>query len=255
MPFARNADLPKAVRNSLPAAAQTVWRNVFNSQDKRGLSESRSAASAWSTLRRQGWRPPPESAPKGAKWRKLGKSSHIDDDADNPKRQRRRKKQRRFKSEKSEFGLPSEQNRVKNNAMGKSFETTAEVLKIDDELGIVFGWGIVCTEKGEPYFDTQGDHITEDAMMKATSDFMYELRAAGEMHARDNDGNAIHKGVIVHSMPLTVELAKVFGIEIEKSGWIIGMKPDKDMLEKFKDGTYKGFSIGGDRGIDENVAD
>lgn len=253
MPFARNSELPKGVRNSLPAAAQTVWRNVFNSQEKRGLSDERSARSAWSTLRRQGWRPPPESAPEGAKWRKLAKAGHKDTDADIEERRRRRKKRQRLKSKKSVFGLPSEQNRVKNNAMTKSFETTAEVLKIDEELGIVFGWGIVCTEKGEPYFDMQGDHITEDAMMKATSDFMYAVRTAGEMHARDDNGDAIHKGVIVHSMPLTMELVKAFGIKIEKTGWFIGMKPDKDMLEKFKDGTYKGFSIGGSRGIDEDA--
>lgn len=253
MPFARNSELPKAVRDALPAAAQTLWRNVFNSQDKRGLSESRSIASAWSTLRRQGWRPPPESAPEGAKWRKLGKASHDGRDPPGAERRRRRKKRRRLRPEKTIRGLPSEENRVKNSAMSKSFETTAEVLKVDEELGIVFGWGIVCTEKGERYFDLQGDHITEDAMLKATSDFMYELRAAGEMHARDKDGKAVHKGVIVHSMPLTAELAKSFGITIEKTGWLIGMKPDKDMLEKFKDGTYKGFSIGGSRGKDEVV--
>lgn len=253
MPFARNSELPKGVRNALPTAAQTVWRNVFNSQEKAGLNDQRSARSAWSTLRQQGWRPPPESAPDGAKWRKVGKRQHIPKDVTEPNRRRRRKKRRRLRSEKTIRGLPSEQNRVKNSAMSKSFETTAEVLKVDEELGIVFGWGIVCTEKGERYFDLQGDHITEEAMLKATSDFMYELRAAGEMHARDKDGNAVHKGVIVHSMPLTAELAKSFGLTTKKTGWLIGMKPDADMLEKFKDGTYKGFSIGGSRGQDEEV--
>lgn len=110
MPFARNADLPKAVRNSLPAAAQTLWRRVFNSQEKRGLNDSKSAASAWSTLRRQGWRPPPESAPEGAKWRKLGKAGHKDTDAETAEERRRRKKKGRSKSKKSMFGLPSEKN-------------------------------------------------------------------------------------------------------------------------------------------------
>lgn len=137
--------------------------------------------------------------------------------------------------------------------MGKSFETTAEVLKVDDELGIVFGWGIVCMEKGERYFDLQGDHIPEDAMMKATSDFMFAVRTAGDMHARHDDGEAIHKGVITHSWPLTAEIMQSFGIQCEKTGWLIGMQPDEDMLEKFKDGTYQGFSIGGLRGEDEDV--
>lgn len=137
--------------------------------------------------------------------------------------------------------------------MSKRFETTAEVIKVDDEQGIVFGWGIICTVKGEDYYDTQGDHIPDSTMLKATSDFMYEIRAAGEMHARHANGEAVHKGVIVHSMPLTKELAETFGITTEKTGWMIGMKPDKDMLDKFRDGTYKGFSIGGLRGEDEEV--
>lgn len=137
--------------------------------------------------------------------------------------------------------------------MSKRFETTAEVLKVNDEQGIVFGWGIICTEKGENYFDTQGDHIPDATMFKATSEFMYDVRAAGEMHARHADGKAVHKGIIVHSMPLTKELADIFSIKTERTGWMIGMKPDADMLDKFRDGTYTGFSIGGLRGEDEEV--
>lgn len=30
MPYARNADLPRAIRASLPAGAQTIYRKVFN---------------------------------------------------------------------------------------------------------------------------------------------------------------------------------------------------------------------------------
>ena len=170
-------------------------------------------------------------------------------------RRGKKKKRKRKKSEKlkKSHQLISQQNRVKTAAMSKSFETTAEVLKVDEELGIVFGWGIICTEKGENYFDTQGDHIPDKAMLKATSEFMYEIRAAGEMHARHANGDAVHKGIIVHSMPLTKELAESFGITTEKTGWLIGMKPDSDMLDKFRDGTYKGFSIGGLRGEDEDA--
>jgi len=255
MPFGRNEDLPADVRRKLPSNAQTSWRNVFNVEEGNGKPDEGAAASAWGALRRLGWRPPPKSAGPRAKWSKMHKRRHLPTVATEAGRKRPRKKRRRMRPEKTSRALPSGQNRVKSSAMTASFETTAEVLKVDDELGIVFGWGIVCTEKGERYFDVQGDHITEDAMMKATSDFMFEVRAAGEMHAKDGEGNAVHKGVIVHSMPMTAELAKAFGIKIEKTGWLIGMKPEADMLEKFKDGTYKGFSIGGLRGEDEEVED
>lgn len=168
---------------------------------------------------------------------------------------RKKKKKKKRRSSKTASGLISSQNRVKNAGMSRSFETASEILKVDDELGIVFGWGIICKEGDEEYFDTQGDHIPEDAMLKATSEFMYDVRAAGEMHARNEDGSAVHKGVIVHSFPLTAEIAKFCGIETEKTGWLIGMKPEADMLEKFRDGTYTGFSIGGFRGEDEVIED
>lgn len=168
---------------------------------------------------------------------------------------RKKKKRRRSKSRKSQAGLISDQKRVKNSAMKSSFETTAEVLKVDDELGLVFGWGIISKVDDEPYFDTQGDHIPEDAMLKATSEFMFDVRTAGDMHARNDDGSAVGKGTIVHSMPLTKELAEAFGLVTTKTGWLIGMKPETDMLEKFRDGTYTGFSIGGFRGDDEVLED
>lgn len=139
--------------------------------------------------------------------------------------------------------------------MSDSFETRAKVFKIDDELGLVFGWGIICKNGDDPYFDTQGDHIPEDTMLKSTTDFMADVRTAGEMHDRDADGEPISKGVIVHSWPLTEEIAKAVGITTKKTGWLIAMRPSKDMLEKFRDGTYTGFSIGGFRGDDEIVED
>ena len=53
---------------------------------------------------------------------------------------------------------------------------------------------------------------------------------------------------------MTSEIAKAFGIITKNTGLMIGIKPaDQKTLEKFKNGTYTGFSIGGRRGIDEDV--
>jgi cation transport regulator len=57
VPYATNADLPETVRRVLPAAAQAVFRNVWNSTFSDTESEERSFRAAWSTLRRQGWEP------------------------------------------------------------------------------------------------------------------------------------------------------------------------------------------------------
>lgn len=73
MPYASNADLPDAVKNALPAAAQSVFRNVVNSQEERGLSTERAFASAWSALKTQGW-----VKQDDGKWKKVEKVLKVD---------------------------------------------------------------------------------------------------------------------------------------------------------------------------------
>lgn len=121
-------------------------------------------------------------------------------------------------------------------------ENVARILKVDDELGLVMGWAIICTVDNEPYFDKQDDHIPDHGMLDAATDFMLNSRVAKEMHVGDE------KGTVVFAWPMTAEIAKAFDIETHQTGLMIAMKPDNpEMLEKFRDGTYNGFSIGGHR--------
>lgn len=132
----------------------------------------------------------------------------------------------------------------------------AEVTKVDDALGLVFGWAIVSKIDGDPYFDTQGDHIPEDSMMESAMEFMIEKRHGGEMHRRDEKGNPVIVGKVVFCWPMTEETAKAFNIETSMTGLMIALKPDNDeILEKFRSGVYTGFSIGGSRNpaFDEEV--
>lgn len=127
-----------------------------------------------------------------------------------------------------------------------TFELRTQVAKVDDGLGIVFGYAIVCKEGGEPYFDSQGDHIPEDSMLQAAVDFMQHSRAAKAMH----DGEAIGDAWV---FPLTEDIAKALEIETKRTGLLIAMKPDADTLKAYKSGKYTGFSIGGVRVQDEDV--
>lgn len=72
MPYASNADLPPAVRGVLPAAAQSVFRNVVNSQEERGLSTERAFRSGWAALKAQGW---VKGEGEDAMWHKVEKVS------------------------------------------------------------------------------------------------------------------------------------------------------------------------------------
>lgn len=124
----------------------------------------------------------------------------------------------------------------------------ASVLKVDTELGLVMGFAIICKQDGEDYFDTQGDHIPEDSMLAASTDFMLNGRMVKEMHRGEQNGT------VVFAFPLTTEIAKAFGIETKTTGLMIAMKPGSaEMLENFRSGKYTGFSIGGSRGVDEEV--
>lgn len=126
--------------------------------------------------------------------------------------------------------------------------TKAEVAKVSDELGLVFGWAIVSKVDGEDYFDVQGDHIPEDSMLAAAADFMQNSRVAKEMHTGDQVGD------VVFAFPLTGEIAKAMDIDTKYTGLMLAMKPSDDaVLEKFRSGEYGGFSIGGKRGKDEDA--
>lgn len=127
----------------------------------------------------------------------------------------------------------------------------ARVLKVDDSLRLVLGWALICKIEDQPYFDTQGDHIPESSMLEASVDFMVNSRLSKDMHTGEGKG-----AVVVFAWPMTTEIAKAFGITVGQTGLMVAIRVNDDaILEKFKDGTYTGFSIGGKRilGFTEEV--
>jgi hypothetical protein len=137
----------------------------------------------------------------------------------------------------------------KSEDMNK-FETGAEVCKVDEALGLVFGYAIVSKVDGEPYYDLHGDHIPEDAMLEAATDFMLNSRVAKEMHEGEKAGE------VVFAFPMTEDISKSLDIDPKRTGLLIAMKPsDPTTLEKFASGEYTGFSIGGQYIENEEVED
>lgn len=133
-------------------------------------------------------------------------------------------------------------------AGGGEYENRVEVLKVDEALGLVFGWAMICTENGVPYFDSQDDHIPEASMLKAASDFMQNSRLLGDMHQKAEGGS------VVFAFPMTADIAKAYGLTTAKTGLMIAVKPATDeVMAKFKSGEYSGFSIGGRRIKDEDA--
>jgi len=119
------------------------------------------------------------------------------------------------------------------------FKAEVTVTEVDQSLGIVFGWGMVTDINNEPYYDLDNQHIPSDLMVKSTSAFMETSRISNDSHT------PVDIGMVVHSFPLSSEIAKSMGITSNISGWMVGVKPDVATLAKFVSGEYKGFSIEG----------
>ena len=120
----------------------------------------------------------------------------------------------------------------------------------DGELGLIFGWAIISTENGKPYYDTQGDYIPDDSMLRAAAEFMESKRTMKVMH------NGKKVGTVVFAWPVTQEIAQAMGLKTKCTGLMVAVKPDSPrVLERFKNKQYTGFSIGGNRLEDEDVED
>lgn len=124
----------------------------------------------------------------------------------------------------------------------ETFEIRSEFLKADENLGLVFGWAMICEIDGEPYVDSQNHHIPPEEMLKASLDFALSERVAKDMHAGPQTG------VGAFMFPLTEEIKKAFGIKCDRTGLMWAVKASPRTIEKFKSGEYTGFSIGGRHG-------
>lgn len=115
-----------------------------------------------------------------------------------------------------------------------------EVLKVDEEQRIIYGWASVTKVDDELIVDRQGDIIETDTLHKAVNDFMENVRVGKLMHQGEQVGQ------IIHSFPVSKEIMGALGIQTNKEGWITGYKVyDDNLWDDVKSGLYAAFSIGG----------
>lgn len=117
--------------------------------------------------------------------------------------------------------------------------TTSNIAKVDESLGLVFGYAMVSKIDGKPHFDLHGHHIPDETILKSLFKFS-EKPVAKEMHSGEQIGE------FVFMFPLTEEIAKSLDITAKQYGALVAMRPhNQDVVQKFVNGEYKGFSIGG----------
>ncbi|PRQ01189.1 putative cation transport regulator ChaB [Enhygromyxa salina] len=82
MPYATNSDLPESVKDNLPAHAQDIYREAFNSaweqykdpkerRDKDDTREETAHKVAWAAVKKK-YEKPDEDGDQGGKWRAKG---------------------------------------------------------------------------------------------------------------------------------------------------------------------------------------
>ena len=145
-----------------------------------------------------------------------------------------------------------------------------DVINVDAEHGLVFGYAIVskvADDDGnlEDYYDLNVDtdgvykgkrvpeNITEEAMFKAAVD----AAATGFQLPGDVNHAGPDVGEYYFMFPVTTEIAKALDWTVKKTGLVVGYHPGDDaVLEKFKSGELTGFSITGERVefVEEEVA-
>lgn len=122
----------------------------------------------------------------------------------------------------------------------QDIQTDGKVLKYVEEQRLVYGWAYVSTVNDEISLDHSGEYIRPDEIVKAATNFMLDARVAKEMHSGPQVGD------IVHSLPITKEIASSLGLSTDKEGWIICVKVHDDKVwEQVKTGKLSAFSIGG----------
>lgn len=239
MPFDSNAELPDSVRDVLPTAAQSIWRNVFNSAFDRaeGTTSERDGTAfpqAWGAVRNAGWAPNPNN-PEG-KWIKKGGHLNIGRVGSGLERSRRAQ---RLKRRERRLALLRERLEKDTNVAtwGKQFG----IISKDDESRVVTAWASVVEKGGELVEDHEGDVIFPEDLEQAAWAFVANVRRAGLNHEVSSG-----IGGLVGSMVFTREVQKSLGIDLGKVGWLVQFHvEDDEVWQKIKIGELPMMSVHG----------
>lgn len=139
----------------------------------------------------------------------------------------------------------------------RDFELSADIIKLDSEQQLVFGWFSVVAIAGKPVTDTQGDVISAETLEQSAYEFVLTARKAGEMHDTDKSDDVVGVGRLVESVVFTKEKQEAMlkslhdqdidaVLDLGCVAWWGGFRvSDPATWKRIKVGELRAFSIGG----------
>lgn len=117
---------------------------------------------------------------------------------------------------------------------------TSDIVKMDEDRRMAWGWASVSEENGRAVVDKQGDVIDERALEEAAFKYVLGSRRGGVMHEK------VGVAKLVESMVFTKAKQEALGIDLGRVGWFVGFRIDDDEVwKRVKRGELRAFSIHG----------
>lgn len=137
----------------------------------------------------------------------------------------------------------------------------SDVSGVEETFGLVCGWAIVCkilnpeTGVWEDYYDLnvdqegvhKGQRIPENITEPAVICGLIEIAKNGTVLPGNEEHQGPDTGRYAGMFFMNEEIAKRMGMTTTKSGLMVQYHASPEVLQKFKDGKYTGFSIEGAR--------
>lgn len=228
MPYRTNSALPDAVKNALPSAAQSIFRNTFNSAEERGLSEERAFRMGWGAVRNAGYRKP---AGEGGKWVK--KAADVPPDLVDFYILEKNQKQRYT------LGIVYEPDEIDTQDDFASAQTIEHA-----------AWDFMCklqtmdlsVQRAEQLISGLQKAMDGDEVRLDITDWADDISKGrvGDMHSVWPD----ELGTVVESYIAPVDF-EIGGEPVKKGSWLLGVVWSEEHYDKIESGERTGYSLGG----------
>lgn len=223
MPYQNNSQLPEGVKNSLPAEAQTIWRNAFNSAIGQGKSEEDAVKIAWGAVKSAGW-----SKDAQGNWVKVQKHATFI----------QKNEEQRYT-----LGIVYEPNVVDSQG---DFAEAPEIEKACWEFSKLLQGQTAVTKTALQLLDAVVKAVQKNETVKLdVTELMSKVEKGGGtglgyMHSVWSDG----LGDIVENYIAPVDMV-VGDQQIKKGTWLMGIVWSPEYFEKVKNNEITGLSMGG----------